>query len=306
MPAEGPPAASVVIPTHNRLGELVEVIAAVQRQVTEVAAAVEVVVVDDGSGDGTGAWLEAQARCGRLRALGQPNAGPARARNAGVRAAKGELILFLGDDTVPRPGWLREHLETHRVVGGHQLAVLGYTTFPPSVDSPFRRFINEWGAQFGYLLLETAAQVPFNFFYTSNISLRRRVLLDLGGFREDFPAAAWEDIELAYRAVAGGLEILYQPRARVLHHHRVQLATFCHRQRTSGRSAAIFARLHPELGGFLGFERMRRRGPADRVLDRIALLAVRVGENLPGVIPLAAYRRAFDGAYLRGLAESLQ
>ena len=94
---------------------------------------------------------------------------------------------------MPEPEWLLYHLEEHRLFGGDgATAVLGYTSFPPKTDSSFRVFINEWGAQFGYLLIEDPCSVPFNFFYTSNISLPRGFFLASGGFREDFPAAAWE------------------------------------------------------------------------------------------------------------------
>ena len=211
---------SVVIPTYNRLEQLQHVVSAVQGQSRPDGVELELVVVDDGSSDGTGDWLETKTEDPEFKALRQDNSGPARARNRGVEAASGEIILFLGDDTVPQPGWLSFHLEEHRLFGDSgPLAVLGYTSFSSDIDSPFLRYINEYGAQFGYLLIEDPRAVPFNFFYTSNVSLPRSELIKLGGFREDFPAAAWEDIEFAYRAVKDGLRIHYQPRARTIHRH---------------------------------------------------------------------------------------
>jgi len=297
------PTASVVIPTYNRLDALTRVLESLERQVT---AGTEVVVVDDGSTDGT--WRALQRWRGSLPlvTLRQGNSGPARARNRGAATATGEVVLFIGDDTVPAPGWLAFHLEEHRVHGGEAVAVLGYTAFPAGDDSPFRRFINEFGAQFGYLLIEGAERLPFNFFYTSNISLPRRVLVDLGGFREDFPAAAWEDIELAYRAVGSGLRLLYQPRARVEHHHRILPWTFARRQRTTGRSAAIFAALHPELGGFLGLDEVTGSGTADVVRERLLGWLVSLGEALPGGVPGRVYDRFLRRAYLAGLADGLR
>ena len=82
-------------------------------------------------------------------------------------------------------------------------------------------------------------------------------------FDERFPYAAWEDIEFAYRATALGMKLRYVPRARCLHHHRIRIGSFCARQETSGRSAAIFASLHPELEGFLGIPCVRRQGILD-------------------------------------------
>lgn len=306
-PADGSrfPSATVVIPTYNRLPTLRRVVEAVRGQRVPEDLRFDAVVVDDGSSDGTWSWLVAQQDDG-LTALRQENAGPARARNRGVHQATGEIVLFLGDDTTPSPHWLLEHLEEHRLHGGdHRLAVIGYTGFPTQDDTPFARWINEHGAQFGYLLIDRPRDVPFNFLYTSNLSLPRRPLLAQGGFREDFPAAAWEDIELAYRLCADGLRIVYQPRARTVHRHRVRPWTFCRRQRTSGRSAAIFARLHPELSDFLavpqGREFRRRTGARTTALA----LSVELADLLRIQLPDGMYRRLIDRAYLAGLAEGL-
>lgn len=300
--------ASVVVPTYSRLDDLRRVLAAVEAQHVPAGARLEVVVVDDGSTDGTWEWLQRRWRRHPDRiALRQANAGPATARNRGVDAASGDLILFLGDDTEPQPGWLLEHLETHRLFGAEgPLAVLGYTSFPDDVDSPFLRFINEFGAQFGYLLIDDPERVPFNFFYTSNVSLPRRALVDRGGFRDDFPAAAWEDIEFAYRACADGLRLRYRPRARTVHRHRIDPWTFCRRQRTSGHSGAIFGSLHPELEDFLGVRVVRGGAGTRRWQTVVAGLAVALGERLPGTVPARIRRMFLDGCYHRGLAEGLQ
>jgi len=303
-----PPTASIVIPTYNRLDGLRRVLAALEGQPGVLEGRAEVVVVDDGSSDGTGDWLQRRARdLPALKVLGQANAGPARARNRGASTARGEIVLFLGDDTVPAPGWLDEHLEEHRLFGGGgPLAVVGYTSFPERAHRPFARYVNEYGAQFGYLLIERPTDVPFNFFYTSNVSVPRRFLLDLGGFREDFPAAAWEDIELAYRAVAEGMRLRYLPRARTIHEHRVSPRGFRRRQWTSGRSGAIFARLHPELHHFLGVHLARRRTPAGRLADLALLAAVELGDRVPGLVPPSVIQKLLDRAYHAGLERGLR
>lgn len=300
------PSASVVVPTFDRLNDLQRVIRAVFDQVSNLTSPCEVVVVDDGSSDGTGRWLDQNAAEFGLTVIHQKNAGPAVARNKGVNASTGEIVLFLGDDTEPQPGWLRAHLEAHRLEdSGRAMAILGYTTFPPEEDSPFLRWINEYGAQFGYALIEDSTNVPFNFFYTSNISLPRQVFEGQGGFREDFPAAAWEDIEFAYRAVESGLFIRYLPSARTIHHHRIRVGSFCARQETSGRSAAIFSVLHPELEGFLGVPCVGRR-PWTTLIERPFLRAwIAIGEIFHGAADDSVYRRLFDGHYLAGLAAGL-
>ncbi len=301
------PSASVVIPTYNRLSDLRRVVNAVRNQAVAGVCDLELVVVDDGSSDGTAAWLEIEQSRGDLTVITQANAGPAAARNRGARSAGRDVLLFLGDDTQPDPGWLHAHLEEHRLhgPGGAPLAVVGYTGFPAADDGPFLRFINEQGAQFGYQLIEDPLRVPFNFFYTSNVSLPLSFFLDLGGFREDFSAAAWEDIEFAYRACARGLEIHYRPTARTTHHHRVRPGTFCLRQRTAGRAAAVFARLHPELEDFLGVSRARAGRSAGGFRRALLRAAIEMGELIPGLMPPSIYRTYLDQAYLQGLAAGL-
>lgn len=301
------PSASVIVPTFNRLKDLQRVVEAIADEVSCLSSPTEIVVVDDGSSDGTPEWLDKHALDIGLKVIHQENAGPALARNRGVEASSGEITLFLGDDTVPQRGWLQAHLEAHRLhCKGPPSAVLGYTAFPPEHDSPFLRWINEYGAQFGYALIEDPTDVPFNFFYTSNISLPRELFEALGGFREDFPAAAWEDIEFAYRAIGSGMVIRYLPSARTIHHHRIRVGSFCARQETSGRSAAIFSVLHPELEGFLGVPCVGRR-PWLTLFERPALRAwIAVGEIFHGVADDSVYRRLLDGHYLAGLAAGLK
>ena len=297
---------SVIIPTFNRLSGLQRVLAAVGVQWRPPGTELEVVVVDDGSDDGTREWLASKSDSEGWQVVRQDNAGPAVARNRGFENASGEIVLFLGDDTVPQQGWLAAHLEDHRLFGeSGPLAVLGYTSFADDIDSPFLRFINEYGAQFGYSIIESPTAVPFNFFYTSNISLPRAELVRHGGFREDFPAAAWEDIEFAYRAQRDGLVIRYQPRARTLHEHCIRPRTFCRRQRTSGLSAAIFFALHPELGSLLGVHRARRGWVVRRLRTLLLWSAIELGERIEGVVPAAVYQNFLDLCYERGLAEGL-
>jgi GT2 family glycosyltransferase len=117
--------------------------------------------------------------------------------------------------------------------------------------TPFLRYINEYGLQFGYALIKDREDVPFNFLYTSNLSLHRDELL-AEPFDLRFPYAAWEDIELAYRLKKRGLRLVYEPAATVAHDHPTDFARFASRQEKAGYCAVVFYRLHPELGSFLG------------------------------------------------------
>ncbi len=247
------PEISVIIPTYNRMDVLPEVLAALETQ--EEAPSFEVMVVDDGSTDGTGEWLTSQSFRVPVEVLSQPNAGPAAARNRGVKHASGGRVAFLGDDTVPSRGWLASH---ERAVRDHpdrdRLAVIGYTDWHPRVRvGPFQRYINEYGLQFGYALIDEPEDVPFNFFYTSNVTLPRALLL-AEPFALGFPYPAWEDIELSYRLTRSdpAMRMIYHPEATVAHDHPTSLGRFIQRQEKAGYSAVVFYFLHQELGPFLG------------------------------------------------------
>lgn len=244
------PEVSVVIPTHDRMDVLPEVLAALERQ--EGAPSFEALVVDDGSREKTRAFLRDWRPSFPHRVLRQEPSGPAVARNAGVRAARGTWVAFLGDDTVPRPQWLRSHHAACRARGEGRLGVIGYTGWHPRMRrTRFLDYINEYGLQFGYRLIGDRERVPFNFFYTSNLSLRREDLLE-EPFDEDFPYPAWEDIECSYRLEKRGLRLVYEPSAIVDHQHPTDLARFATRQEKAGYSAVVFFQRHPELGPFLG------------------------------------------------------
>lgn len=292
---------SVVIPTYNRLDVLPEVLAALEAQ--EAAPPFEVLVVDDGSTDGTAELLR-QHEHGPprvpFRVLAQENQGPAAARNRGVEAARGERVAFLGDDTVPSPGWLAAHERAHQRHAEEALAVIGYTAWHPRMRlNPFLRYINEYGLQFGYALIEDPADVPFNFLYTSNLSLPRRLLLE-EPFDLRFPYPAWEDIELSYRLRKRGLRLVYEKTARVEHDHPTTIRRFTERQEKAGYSAVLFYLLHRELGSFLG---MGPEGPPPLPFDgrqRLREAFVRALEGLPVHLP-KLWEEVLRYHYIRGL-----
>jgi glycosyltransferase involved in cell wall biosynthesis len=253
-----PPRYSVVIPAHDRCQTLLEVLAALERQ--QGAPEFEVVVVDDGSRDGTPERLRGRGGDLALTVLAQEARGPAAARNRGVAAASGERIAFLGDDTVPEPGWLAAHAAVHERHGGDDaLAVVGYTGWHPRVRrSAFLDYLNDHGLQFGYALIRNPDEVPFNFFYTSNLSLSRRRLLE-EPFDERFPYPAWEDIEASYRLARRGLRLVYAAQARTAHDHPTDFDRFALRQERAGYCGVVFYLRHPELAAFLG---LGAAGPA--------------------------------------------
>lgn len=302
------PYLSIVIPTWNRVDTLLRVLGSLGRQIDPPTF--EVIVINDGSTDDT-AELIARALDERLfpyplRFESQDNAGPGKARNRGTSLATGTYVLYIGDDTVPDPRFLSEHAHVHRKGGDDPLlACLGYTGWPEEESATaFMDYINEYGLQFGYALIEHGAIVPFNFFYTSNISVARG-LLGPQPFDTTFPAAAWEDIELAYRLEGEGLRIRYNANAVTHHYHRMTVDSFARRQFGVGRSGAIFFQKHPELGHFLGVHELRNRPLATRGEMFRLRLAARAGERFRALARPAVFERLMREHYLRGLHRGL-
>ncbi len=303
------PLFSVVIPTFNRIDMLMEVLRALDHQ--QDAPPFEVIVVDDGSRDSTATTvrdaLEQDRFEMRVRFEIQPNGGPGSARNRGVLLASGRYVLFIGDDTVPEARFLAEHARVHRDCGGDPMvACLGYTGWPPQDRvTAFMDYINESGLQFGYGLIEHGSVVPFNFFYTSNISLDRALMV-AHPFDTSFPAAAWEDIELAFRLERKGLKIHYNALAVTRHHHPTTVESFMRRQYTVGRSGAIFYSKHPELHHFLGVQELKDRPLASDLRIRWLRFAARLGERARFAARPAVFETLMRQQYLRGLRDGLQ
>lgn len=303
------PYLSVVIPTYNRVAMLLRVLDAIGEQ--SDPPELEVIVVDDGSRDDTALRVRAAEAEGRwrfpFRFVSQENGGPGRARNHGVRLAQGTFVLFMGDDTVPEPSFLGEHARVHRASDDDRwLACLGYTAWPRDERvTAFMDYINDYGLQFGYRLISNGEIVPFNFFYTSNISLSRELLAEYP-FDTTFPAAAWEDIELAYRLEQLGLKIRYNARAVTRHHHPMTVDSFARRQYTVGRSGAIFYAKHPELGHFLGVEEARSRPAASDRTMRWLRFRARFGERFRPAARGPVFERLMREHYLRGLRDGLR
>ncbi|MGQ9495347.1 MAG: glycosyltransferase [Thermoanaerobaculaceae bacterium] len=239
---------SLIIPTFNRWETLHLTLQALQNQRVQPY---EVVVVDDGSTDGTWEKLQNWRRENRtpweLVLVHQENRGPAAARNHGLRHARGNLVVFIGDDTIPEPDFLQFHLQAHAELRG-PCAVVGLTLWDRQrmKVTPFLDYVNLAGDQFAYGLFEDGDDLPFTCFYTSNVSLPREVLGD-NPFYEGFRYAAWEDAELGFRLSLKGLRIVFCAKAQTRHVHPLTLGAFLRRQEKVGETLSTLLQLHPEL-----------------------------------------------------------
>jgi GT2 family glycosyltransferase len=281
---------SVVIPTRDRLARLEATLAALGRQ-THPA---EIVVVDNGSTDGTIAALEGRRA---VRLVEHPHNGASGARNAGLRVASGDVVLFLGDDTAPASDdLLARHVALHSEHPEDTYAVLGRVAWAPGLTvTPLMRWL-EHGPQFAYAVKERGPAGPEHF-YTAHVSAKTAILRRAGGFDEALPIY-FEDNELGVRLFDLGLRLDYRPELLVHHDHAVTLASWLRRQTVAGRS------------GFAVNARQPRTPPIAPVPDgplfSFAAAATRALRNVPGEwqrLPTPLRSRVYStlhyGAYTR-------
>jgi len=239
---------SVVIPTKDRSEALARTLAALESQ--QVNGKLEAIVVDNGSSDETLAMVGERAARSRLtiKLIEHDEGGPAAARNAGVAAASGEIILLLGDDTEPaEEGLVEAHAALHAARLQDSYAVLGRISWSPrSPVTPYMHWLENGGPQFHFAELAPGVVDAASYFYSSHVSLKRSIFERLGGFDIRFPSAAVEDTELGVRLADGGLELDYHPELLVLHDHPTTPEQSLRRAVAVGRSAALYNQLRPD------------------------------------------------------------
>jgi len=233
------PKLSVIIPTYNRAEWLKRVVESLLNQTYQDF---EIIVVDDGSVDGTESLIRdvmKNAPC-ELVYIRQENKGPASARNTGVKHAKGELILFIDDDVLPAPNLLEEHVSGHQRHHGQNIAIVGSVVCAPEVKvSPFMRWLINEGPYFWHSREEDGAKLDYRCLCTANISLNRSLMLEKGMFDESF-RPFFEDIELGYRFEQQNVQIILNKHAIGYHLREETLQKWCDRSKLAGRIAAAF------------------------------------------------------------------
>jgi glycosyltransferase involved in cell wall biosynthesis len=237
---------SIVIPTRNRLSALRNTLGALAAQEIGEHEA-EIVVVDNGSSDGTVEWLDDRRTDFPmpLQVVSEPTLGVSAARNAGVRQAQHDHILFLNDDTAPADHALvAGHARAHEIAANPPIAVLGRITYPPEqLTDPFMRWLND-GAQFDYGSLDRGVPPSAPHFFTAHISFPRAPFEHAGGMDERL-LFGYDDAALGHRMAQQEVSIRYHPDLVVYHDHPMDISTWRRKATANGRAGRHINALYP-------------------------------------------------------------
>ena len=233
---------SVIIPTYNRKPILEKCLRAIeQQQFKHPVSGYEVVLVDDGSTDGTIAWFQQyQSEFPHVRLLCQDHQGPAAARNLGVENALGDMIIFIDSDLVVTDRFLQAHAdaltEAQQRLGSDRLFTYGWVINTANFDDP---------ASEPYKLTDFSAA----YFATGNVAIARTWLDQVGLFDTRFQLYGWEDLELGVRLKQLGLKLIKCPAAVGYHWHPPfaleQIPRMIDREIQCGRMGVLFYQKHP-------------------------------------------------------------
>ncbi len=226
---------SVIIPAYNASATIGKALEALSRQ--NCFQPFEVIVVDDGSNDGT---ADIVCSFASVKYVCQDNAGPAAARNHGARLARGEYLAFTDSDCVPQEDWI-----SLLMAGFGQLQV-GVVAGSYGISNPEKwlaRCINK------EILWRHTHLMPDhpNSFGSYNFCVKKNIFEAVGGFNTSYRWASGEDNDLSYKIIRSGQLIYFQRKALVGHHHPTRVVKYLQEQFRHGFWRVKMYRDHPGM-----------------------------------------------------------
>ena len=233
---------SVVIPTYNRRPILEKCLLALERQqACREIDRYEVVVVDDGSTDGTPDWLRGAAeRFPHVRLIEQSHGGPAEGRNRGVDHAYGDVIVFIDSDLVVTESFLSCHasslVRSWEARGDRLCFTYGAVVNTANFEQPTAE-------------RHKLRDLSWAYFATGNVAIAKEVLQRAGLFDTGFRLYGWEDLELGERLRRMGVQLIKCPAAVGYHWHPAltldQIPRLIEVEGERARMGLVFFRKHP-------------------------------------------------------------
>lgn len=218
VPDSDEPRASIIVPVYNQVAHTLTCLRALAEH--PPLAACEILVVDDGSSDQTQEWM-AQVAGLHFHRRAQ-NGGFIAACNDGAARARGEVLVFLNNDTVPQPGWLDALLDTFDNLPDAGL-VGAQLVYPDGRLQEAGGVVFSDGSAWNYGRFESPEDPRYaslrdaDYCSGAAIAIPRKLFESLNGFDTRYAPAYYEDTDLAFSVRAAGKRVLYQPAARVVH-----------------------------------------------------------------------------------------
>ena len=263
---------TVIIPAYNAAQTIGACLQALRQQ-TLPADQFEILVIDDGSSDDTGAIAAGSS----ARVIRKERGRPAAARNAGIAAARGEIICFTDADCEPLPDWLEQlvaPMVTDPTIAGSK------GVYHTRQRAPIARFVQlEYQEKYSQL----AGQSAIKMVDTYAAAFRRDILLAHDGFDTRFPYA--EDRELSYRLADAGCNFAFAPAAAVYHYHSATHWSYLRKKMLNAYWVAQIMRRFPE------------QGVEDKHTPRLQKLQIGLAGLLLGSTPLAALGSIWLGGW---------
>jgi glycosyltransferase involved in cell wall biosynthesis len=224
---------SIIIPTYNRLPILQKCLQAMETQ--DFTQPYEIVVVDDGSTDGTVEFLKDKANeFPHVKLFMQNHEGAAIARNTGINMAQGETIVFIDSDLVVTPVFLSAHAKA--LEGSDRAFTYGQVINTANFEDPTSEQIK-------------VTDISTAFFATGNVAIAKHWLIEAGKFDPSFRQYGWEDLELGVRLKNLGLKLIKCPESVGYHWHPAftidQLPHLVDVEAQRGRMGVVFYQKHP-------------------------------------------------------------
>lgn len=237
---------SVVVPAYNNEKTIAATIEALLAQ-DYPKENLEIILVDDGSNDRTGEIIKNFP----VKYSYQDNKGPAAARNLGWKFSSGNIVCFTDSDCVPEKDWVSKIIKAYT---SEQIAGVGGSYDIVNSESLFASCIHEE-------IVQRHLKMPkeVNYLGAFNVSYRRSILEEVGGFNESYSDASGEDNDIAYRVVKKGYTLIFDKNIRVGHYHPTSLLRYLKRQFKHGFWRMKLYKDHPDMSkgdvyaGLLGF-----------------------------------------------------
>ncbi|MFH0863185.1 MAG: glycosyltransferase [Candidatus Altiarchaeota archaeon] len=278
------PKVSVIVPAYNAEATIEDCVKSLLA-LDWPTDSLELVLVDDGSTDGTRGIIRSYPQ---VRLVEAKHEGPAAARNLGVKSSKGDVIIFTDSDCVVPKDWLKRvaaELDSVDAVGGSMK--------PSSERSLAERFEQARRERLYGRARKFVTELP-----SCNLAFKRGVFEEAGGFDEEFRNASAEDYDLCRKVTLKGHKILYEPGIEIVHHHSQTLGRIFRRAYLHGSEIIRYKR---KMGKSMAHEMART------AVKTVALPVIVLMRYPLGLAPLGlAYEALTVAGNVRGFIRLLR